>query len=119
MIDKSRGGEERDSWVPSKATRKEVLTTQPSNGPSCYEHVQLVATKSKNIIKTPKTYVQDIPLSPYAYHFQLMILFSHQYEDDKEIGLQIKQREEPETNYDKEEEHPPPKQKAELPEPPD
>ena len=26
--------EERDSWVPSKATRKEVLTTQPSNGPS-------------------------------------------------------------------------------------
>ena len=23
-----------DSWVPSKATQKEVLTTQPSSGPS-------------------------------------------------------------------------------------
>ena len=29
-----RVGEERDSWVPSKVTRKEVITTQPSNDPS-------------------------------------------------------------------------------------
>ena len=49
----------------------------------------------------------------------MISFFSHQYEDNKEIGLQIKQREEPETNYDKEEEHPPLKQEAELPEPPD
>ena len=85
-----------------------MLRTRPTRGHEVQKH-------HKNL----KTYVQDIPLSPYAYHFQLMILFSHQYENDKEIGLQIKQREEPETNYDKEEEHLPREQEAELPEPPD
>ena len=38
-----------------------VLRTRPTRGHKVQKH-------HKNF----KTYVQDIPLSPYAYHFQLM-----------------------------------------------
>ena len=53
-----------------------VLRTRPTRGHKVQKHY-------KNL----KTYVQDIPLSPYAYHFQLMISLSHQYEDNKEIWI--------------------------------
>ena len=86
----------------------------------CYEHVQLMATKSKNIIKLQKL-TFDIPLSPYAYHFQLMIsIFHTNTKTTRNRITTSKQEEEPETNYDKQEDSLPLEQEAELPpEPPD